>query len=552
MKLHKNMFPPAIALVAVLVLGFSLRLMYLDLPSIGYHNMKENEWLSMAQEMRRTGDYLTRRVYFEGGLTDTPGISSNREFPVMAYHVLAAWSILGENLWGPRLINVLFGAAAVLILFRIGLILFASPAGALWASLLLAVSPLAVFFSRNIQGESPAFFFMLLGTLFHLRFVSSSRKYNLALSGLSFIISWIYRPNFLIAAIPLFFCVPYAKIKEGKGFKVAMTYLFAPYVLLISFIIMTSQAVFNPTFDPRIFDIFRPGYWQQAGKGILIFAINENFTLTGSLLACCGLLLACVRNRGLLNRYLIGLIPALVLYGMLYPSELSQNSFYQMPFLGGVCLSAAYAVTFITSEARKYVKQAAPLLVAVIVIGSSVPQVRDGLMRIYGTVFLGADVAGETLKELTRPDERIFLYTHPQGNAVARYARRYVGWPATLQDMLDTEKKYGVRFVCFFPGDFFHMFRQQNPDMFAYIEKNYVVREVGLLENPDRLGYMIMEKSPPKKPLDETLKQLAGRKEPRSIYRVFGRFIFFYSLRPVDDEAVSDQGHDTKSQDTSR
>jgi hypothetical protein len=31
---------------------------------------------------------------------------------------------------------------------------------------------------------------------------------------------------------------------------------------------------------------------------------------------------------------------------------------------------------------------------------------------------------------------------------------------------------------------------------------------------------------------------LAGRKEPRSIYRIFGKLIFFYTLRPVDDAVL--------------
>jgi hypothetical protein len=100
--------------------------------------------------------------------------------------------------------------------------------------------PLGVFFSRNLQPDSPAFFFMLLGSLFYLKYLSSLKKYNLFLGGLSFAIAWIYRFNFLFGALPFLFCLPLKKmLRDKRGLLRYLVLLLMPYLLILLTIYLT-------------------------------------------------------------------------------------------------------------------------------------------------------------------------------------------------------------------------------------------------------------------------------------------------------------------------
>ena len=92
----------------ILLLGLVLRAYNLDFPSIGYHNMKENEYLSMAEAMLGSGDFATRRVYFHNALEGDTTWKLYPQPPLISYQILISWKILGKNLWGPRLFNALF------------------------------------------------------------------------------------------------------------------------------------------------------------------------------------------------------------------------------------------------------------------------------------------------------------------------------------------------------------------------------------------------------------------------------------------------------------
>jgi len=64
-----------IAILAILALALLVRLPQLNFPSIGYHNMKENEYISMAQHMLKTGELTGRHVYFTTPLMKTKNLT---------------------------------------------------------------------------------------------------------------------------------------------------------------------------------------------------------------------------------------------------------------------------------------------------------------------------------------------------------------------------------------------------------------------------------------------------------------------------------------------
>src|SRR3989338_400686 len=113
----------ALVLAAILMLGFGLRSFNLNFPSIGYHNLNENEYLIAAKEMKRTGDYFTNKIYCRNIFQESADRYRSQP-PLVSYQTILAWKLFDENLWGPRLFNVIFGCLSVLALYLAALILF--------------------------------------------------------------------------------------------------------------------------------------------------------------------------------------------------------------------------------------------------------------------------------------------------------------------------------------------------------------------------------------------------------------------------------------------
>ena len=518
-------------LCAILLAGLALRLYNLDFPSIGYHNMQENGYMAIAHEMERTHDYVTKRVYFG----DLLHAKADPEPPLVSYQTIISWRIFGENLWGPRLFNVIFGVSAILIIYFISNLLFNDRRLALFASLSLAVMPLAVFFSRNLQPESPALFFMLLGSLFYLKFISTRKNYNLILGGLSFSAAWLYKFSFIIGILPFLFLLPLKSRKRGdRNLSLSgVLSLLAPYsvIAIAAFILLRSGQFSFDNFNARtLLDIFSPSYWKEYGKTIWFYMRYENFTPIFILLSILGIIMAFFKRKSLADRYIIGWTATAIPYLIFFSGPIAQNNYCQMPFLILVSVSTAYAASSISEAIKKIIKKDALVIVLIMIAASSGLFVRDSIMRMHSTVFAGVDVAGESLRGFTNPGERIFLLTHAQGNGIARYAQRYADWTYDLKDFKDKEKKFGIRYLCVYPAEFIRAMEKDDPGLFNYIKNNYHIKEAGLTDEPQYLFYVILEKGEGSKNFTDTI---SGERYLKTIYRIAGRYIFFYVLRPA-------------------
>jgi 4-amino-4-deoxy-L-arabinose transferase-like glycosyltransferase len=532
------------ALVLILVLGFALRFYNLNFPSIGYHNMIENEYLSMAQEMQRTQDYITKRVYFYNALDANPVVTQDIQPPLVSYQTLISWKALGENLWAPRLFNVIFGVLSILVIYFIALQLFNNINLSLFSAFILAVLPLGVFFSRNIQPESPGFFFMLLGNLCYLKFCSSLKKYQLFLGGLFFTIAWLYRFNFLIGVLPFIFCFPFRRIANKKKalVKYALTFFLSYVFLIIAFFWVGHlwPGKFQQQIGARLLDIFSFSYWNRYGAILSWYAGGENFTVIFFVTSLLGIMLAFLKAESLLDRYIIGWALAILPYGIIFSQQIAQQNFAQMAFLGLVCIASSHTISFVAETFKKILKKDLLILFMVIIGGVSLQFVYGSLYRMHATVFLGADAAGETLRELTTPQERIFLLTHAQGYAIARYAQRYAGWPSNFEDFINKEKEFKIRYICIYPVNFWNDLKSKAPKLFAYVRHNYRIKELGYEENINRIDYLILEKGKGSN-LENSLNSFTGSAHLKTIYRLFGRYIFFYAVKPAAKQAAGNK-----------
>jgi hypothetical protein len=526
-----------IALISIILFGVILRAYNLDFPSIGYHNMKENEYLSMAQEMKNTQDFITRRVYFYHAFDEAPTMKIYPQVPMVSYQTLIAWGFFGENMWGPRLINVIFGVLCIIIIFYILHLLFNNARAALCGAFLLAIMPLAVFFSRNLQPDSPALFFMLLGNLLYLKFCVSFKKHYLFLGGISFAIAWVYKSTFIFGIIPFLFCFNFKEAFKKKIFtyKDILNFLL-PYSLIIITVIwlkLTNQWEFEELTRVNLLRVFHFTYWKTFGHQIWNYAWNENFAKIPLVLTCIGVFISVFKKkRGLIERYLLGWIAAIILYFMFFSDYLNQHSYYQMPFLTLICAASIYAIVFVSRRIEKVLRKDYLNYLLCIIVGATIPLSLPGFEAMHRTVFFGEDVAGESLREFTRADERVFLRTHCQGYGIARYAKRYMEWPATLEEFKKNEKKFNIKYACFYPAIFIKELEHNDPEFFLYIRNNYRIKEVGCVKKAGRLlrGYLILKKSgnlTQNGPLDSNI----SNPKIRRIYKIFQRTIPYYSIR---------------------
>lgn len=534
-------------LCLILFLGFVLRYININFPPIGYHNMKENEYLSMAHDIRAGSGKNARGAYLNGAFDDESAIRTNHRPSIMPYQILLSWNILGESIQAARLSNVFFGTLSIVVIYYISLLLFESVTLSLFCAFLLSILPLGVFFSRNIQAESPAFFFMLLSNLFYLRFVFSLKRYDLFLGSISLSLAWSYEYRFIVGLLPFAFCFPFKSLyKNKKDFAKFLIGLLIPFLItscvmawlehlgLLRWDFFTSDKL-------RPWEIFTYKYWSSYGKTIWWYAAGENFTFIYIFLAACGIAAAFSRRKGVLNRYIMGWSAALIIYGIIFSDFITQHNYSQMPFLLLVSISTGYGVLFIS---QKLVIKSIPktsLFLPVVVISTSLsaPFVYSAILRMHSTVYLGLDVAGESLREFTGPDERIFLSTHAQGKSITRYARRRMGWADSMEDFKNKEAKFNVRYICFYPAEFALALKSNNPELFEYIRNSYHAKEVGLTEEQNQLYYIILEKGRSLHP-ETFLQSFSGPKQERMVYKMFGNHRFFYSLRPpVESDAVN-------------
>ncbi|MFH0738735.1 MAG: glycosyltransferase family 39 protein [Candidatus Omnitrophota bacterium] len=521
-----------IILGLIILLGFTLRSYNLDFPSIGYHNMKENEYLSMAQEMSRTKDYLTRRIYFYHSFEDNPTMRIYPQPPMVSYQTLIAWNILGENIWGARLFNVLFGLASIVIIYLIARILFDNLLAALACAFLLAIMPLAVFFSRNLQPESPAFFFLILGNFLYLKSTTGYKKTHLFLAGVSFSFAWLYKFSFLIGILPLLCCLNFKNILKNKNnslkYLVTIAASYLPLLFSILWLKYIGQWEFEQLNRIRPLEIFSPVYWQKYGRMIWWYVRGENFTLLFTALTVLGILVSFIKRKTPLDRYIIGWTLTIIPYSIVFSDYINQHNYYQMPLLILVCLSSVYSLLFISGLIKRLVKKELFIFIFALAIALAAHPVYSAISRMYGTVFLGGDVAGESLKEFTSPGERVFIFTHVQGFGISRYAQRYMDWPVNLEDFKEKEKKLGVRYICIYPAE---RSATMEPNILSYVRENYRLKEAGLTEQPNNVVYFILEKG--KNPQEKDfLQSFSGKAQPRTIYKLMGRYIFFYTIRP--------------------
>lgn len=497
-----------ILLLVFLLLGFYWRFYHIDFPSIGYHNMKENEYLSQALNQYRYGDYLRRRMHIFG-LDAGPGyFEEYPQMPILPWMILISWKLFGIKFWAARIIMILFSLGSVLLTYILAKKLTKNEYISLLSAFLMAYLPLGIFFGRNVQPESPALFFMLLSTIFFIDWLEAPNYKNSFFLGISLAMTAIFKYTFLIILIPWLGLV-YGKIslayfKENwkSMWKLILIILiaFSPAPLWIYFskFLNTQITVFEGTFNRvDLFRIFTSGYWAEFTP-ILRSYILDNYTVWFFWLAVLGIIFFVLKFKTRFSKFMLLYFISIIPYAMILADYVKGHSYYQMPFLPLVAMSGAYFIYNIGSILAQSTKMKLAIFIPLIIIPISYPKVQQHLNAQYATIFYGLDVAADYLKQNSDQNDRFYVATlHPQSYGVCFLAdRRCAGAPAniTMYKLGEDNRSMKWLMVHFSGGGIQAL--QQDPAVFDHVQGSYSVVQMGVVRSGQGLApvYMILKK----------------------------------------------------------
>jgi len=209
---------PVFLIILILALALALRL----------HNLNTEDF-ELAESFR----------FIEANtLASSFYVTLNYEEHPPLYNIfLHFWRYVGESVFVLRLSSVLFGVGAVLLIYLIGKKIFDYKVG-LVAALILALNPLHLNYSQNIEPYSFTVFFSFLAIYFLIRALGSNQFKHWSLFVISIVIAG-YADHFilfLLIAITLAVVLSYkayrTKIKSLILSGVAISILFIPNIFI--------------------------------------------------------------------------------------------------------------------------------------------------------------------------------------------------------------------------------------------------------------------------------------------------------------------------------
>ena len=501
-----------ILLILFIIIGGYLRFYHIDFPTIGLHNMKENEQISEAKIMLNGGSWLHSQTYNFWGLESGSFENNSGAFEeyvqpkILAYMISIGWVIIGSQpVWLPRLIIIIFSLISIILMYLLVKKLTENDYMALLSSFLFAIMPISVFFGRNIQPDMPALCFSIASIYFFLRWRESFSKKDIFITMLFLGISALFKETFLITILPLLFIVPYKRLYDTK-FGELCSHIgcgllgLIPFVAIQEFytwIVIDKTKIISESLILSSSRVVSLSYW-TSGIPPLFSYFKDNFTWWFLIMALCGIVLACIKYKSLIGRLTIGYLISLIPYCTILSGKLFGHHYYQLFYLPLICISLAYFLFNFGNIIKQLTKlkfvEYLPLIIIPLVFFSFISgqsSIQASNERMFGTVFYGQDIAGEWIKEHTLPTDRFFIYGHSQTLAACTFAERRCGQPwnesvdnnmlylETVNGPIERmEQEFNIRYI---ELDLYGLSVAQSSSNWQYIQDNYKIVWTGFL-----------------------------------------------------------------------
>jgi len=526
---------PLLLVLAFAGYGLMLRLYHIDYPVIGYHNWKEVRYLAPARHFAEDGFFKHGFFIPEGdfiNLKDNPRGAHGDYFPFSSIFGAITMMLFGTHLWAARLPGVLMSTGTVIIMYLLVKELFGRKDIAMIAAFLMAINPLSVFQSHNVQQMTPAFFFMLLGLWFYFIWINRYRNQDLVLSALFIILSIITKYEYGIIILPMLIAYPFERLRNIR--KDHKAYIACAAIVLLGLAwhyystdyILRELGTYSGTIDYATIDpkpMFDPSFWM-----VMKDFAADNFTLLSIVFSVIGLAFAVIffKLKNLSSRFMLGYFAGSVAYFLMIPANLKGHNYHQYPLAALVIILTAYFMLIISVNAAKMVgsmlgktdknaEAAVKVLVIAMLVfllfkpslvpffgsfnsrGGTMPYggVKESIDRMFDTQFFGLDIAGEYINEHKDEDDWIM---HSQHQAFGILWHANTKSPKGIYRDVDSisyaEDVLNASWLFIYQWDF-NIFQEEIWDYYA---ENYEPVQVGMFmrgqDQPPEIKYILLRR----------------------------------------------------------
>ena len=534
---------PMLLLLAILIYGYSLRAYHLDYPVVGYHNVKESHTLGEALNFYRGEPLLVPRQHYYTPDDATQGI------------IALGWKVFGLHLWVARLVIVLFSLGIIVLTYAAMKQLFGKEDVSLLAALLAAVTPLMVFFGRNVQYDTPSTFFTMAAIAAYLRWRKDSRPLWFALMCFFVALGAVSKWPAVFVVVPIMLTFPWSTlIKPSELKKYIGQYLlaipaglFAAWWYFYSATLNPEAAIDTGALSTFIFghlgQFFTGGWWGT----VYAYASTDNFSGIGVWLAVLGIALSLLFIKRFGYRFIFLWAASFLLYGLLFANFLSHHNYYQMPYAPLWAILVAVFLNFCVSLIPKIALGPLPgkslrwaVLIAIFLVLRA--PLKESVDRQFATQFYGLDVAGEYIKTHSAPGELIMDSGH-QDRGVLWHSDRDLVSTANVSEMIALENERNLNWAFAYQWGFSQPGRLLTiPEIAEHIYSNYTLRQFGFLLVPGQNQqaqvqpmYFLYNRGGSSQPINEFLANLSRHvqehpPQKRAYDDPFGRQIELYYI----------------------
>ncbi|MBI5332223.1 MAG: glycosyltransferase family 39 protein [Candidatus Aenigmarchaeota archaeon] len=489
-------------LISILILGLGARLYHIDYPVIGYHNMKEAHTLGESYSFYNDAEFFSNKEMYSITF-DNPSGAHMDNLPILSWINAGLWSVFGINLWIARLVIILLSLGAIIMSYFPVKKLFTKESIAILAAFFIAITPMLIFFGRNVQYDMPALFFMLTGLYFFLKWKEDPSHKNFILMALFITLTALVKLTFLIILLPIAALFPYHRLRINDDFKkkyIKQIGLAVVFVLIVIWFLFYSSSIakqYNATPSIQPFEVsefgktFTGDFW----LAVFNYAITDNYSIIWVVFSILGVLLAIVnlvKHRTDIEKFIVVYAFSYFIYALSSPAQMMGHSYYQIPFAPLVVVSMLYlfAKIFdffsilkirIGGSELKYLSY----IIVFILIVSTTTLVYASASRQFDTQFYGLDIAGDYINKNSQANEVVFE-SGGQDRGVAWHSkRRLAEFTRTYnlsEQFIEMENMLNVSWVFVYQWGFNDVLGQ--PGIKDYVYSNYSLKQVAFVRTP--------------------------------------------------------------------
>ncbi len=504
-----------LVLVAIIILGFNLRIYHIDYPVVGYHNWKEVHYLTEARNFAQDGffkygffipanDYphlgyeeTDINTHLDGAHTDT--------FPTTPIIVGVLFRIFGPSLKLARLVSVFSMLGVIFFFYLIMKKLFKREDIALTTALIASINPLYVFFGRQVQLINHSLFFMMASIYFFLIWREDPKMKYMVIFTLSLSLSILTKYSFAVMALPMLAIFPFDRVFNLKKFKKFLK----QYIIGILFLLLTPlwilytriMAVRLNSVAADVVVKFGTTFTQQFWEILKSYA-NDNYTILGLIFALVGLIIMLYfffRDKDHVGyRFVLSYFVASIIWFFVMSYKLSGHNYHQYPVAPLIIILISYLFVVVATNVKKIVniKYINMVIFFAVMVAFFFPLYShsvDAKNRMFDTQFIGLDVAGEYIKLNSQPESRMLFPSH-QSYGVLWHSERK-GYPAMPDKPEAIEFAINERNVEWIFVYQWGMNIMEKPS-WEYISNNFELKQIAFeqIHGQNQLVYMLLKK----------------------------------------------------------